>query len=65
MVQWVKNPTAEAWITTEAQVQYPAWHSGLKDPVLLQKQSTIHAPGTCMCHGEAIKEKPLYMYVFI
>ena len=27
----VKNPTAVAWVTTEAWVQCRAWHTGLKD----------------------------------
>ena len=34
MAQWVKNPTAVAQVTAEAQVQSPAPHSGLKDPAL-------------------------------
>ena len=33
MAQWIKNPTAVAHIAVEAQVQFPALHSGLKDPV--------------------------------
>ena len=36
VVQWVKNPIAAAQFAAEMQVQSPAWHSGLKDPVLLQ-----------------------------
>ena len=36
MAQWVKNPTAVAQVSTEAQVQSLAWHSGLKDLELLQ-----------------------------
>ena len=35
MAQWVKNPTAVAWIAAEVQIQPPAQHSGLKDKVLL------------------------------
>ena len=38
MIQWVKNPTAMAQITAEAQVQHPAQLSGLKDLVLPQLQ---------------------------
>ena len=38
MVQWVKNPTAVAWVTVEAQVRPPALCSGLKDPTLPQLQ---------------------------
>ena len=34
MTQWVKNPTAAAQVTAAVQVQLPAWHKGLKDPVL-------------------------------
>ena len=30
MVQWVKNPTAEAWVAAEAQVQCLAQHRGFK-----------------------------------
>ena len=36
MVQWVKNLTAVAWLTMEAQVRSLVQHSGLKDPVLMQ-----------------------------
>ena len=39
LVQWVKNPTAVARVSEEAQVPSPAQHSGLKDPVLPQIQS--------------------------
>ena len=35
MAQWVKNPTATAWVTAEVRVQASAWHSGLKDLALL------------------------------
>ena len=31
MAQWFRSPTAAAWAVV-AQVQSPAWHSGLKDP---------------------------------
>ena len=34
VAQWVKNPTAAAWVATEAQVQSLAWKSGLKGLVL-------------------------------
>ena len=37
MAQWVKNLTAVAWVTVEAQVRSLAWHSGLKDPVGVAK----------------------------
>lgn len=36
MVQWVKNPSAEAQVATEAQVQSVAKHSELKHLALLQ-----------------------------
>ena len=29
MVQWIKNPTAAAWIAMEVQIRSPAWFSGL------------------------------------
>ena len=32
VAQWVKNPTAAVQVPAEAQVQSPAWCSGLKDP---------------------------------
>ena len=32
MVQWIKNPTAAAWVTVEVSVQSLAWCSGLKNP---------------------------------
>ena len=35
VAQWVKNLTRAAWVTAEVWVLSPAWHSGLKDPVLL------------------------------
>ena len=36
MVKWVKNLTAATWVAAEVQVQFLAWHSGLKDPALPQ-----------------------------
>ena len=36
MAQWVKNPTAAAWFAAKVQIRSPVWHSGLKDPALLQ-----------------------------
>jgi len=38
VAQWFMNPAAAAWVTAEAQVCSLAWHSGLKDPALLQLQ---------------------------
>ena len=46
LVQWVKNPTAAAQVTLEVWVRFPAWHSGLKDLVLLQLWL-----GTSICYG--------------
>ena len=36
VAQWVKDLTAVAQVTEEAQVWSPAQHSGLKDPALPQ-----------------------------
>ena len=36
MVQWVKNPTAAAWVAEEAWVQPLAQCNGLKNPALPQ-----------------------------
>ena len=36
MMQWVKNPTEVAPVPEEAQVQFPAQHTGLKDLAVLQ-----------------------------
>ena len=36
MVQWVKDPSAVAWVAAEGRVQSLAQHSGLKDLMLLQ-----------------------------
>ena len=36
MVQWVKNPTAMAWVTGEALVWFLAWCRRLKDLVSVQ-----------------------------
>ena len=35
MVKWLKNLTAAAWVAAEVQIQFPVWHTGLKDLVLL------------------------------
>ena len=48
MLEWVKNVTAAAPAAVDAWVQYPAWCSRLKDPIL-QIQSL--AQGTSTCHG--------------
>ena len=34
VAQWDKNQTTAAQVSAEARVLSPAWHSGLKDPVL-------------------------------
>ena len=36
MEQWVKNLTAAAQVTAEAQAWSPAWLSGLKDPAQIE-----------------------------
>ena len=36
MVQWVRNPTAAAWVAAEVWVLSPAQHNGLQDLVVLQ-----------------------------
>ena len=43
VAQWVKNPTAAAWVDVEMQIQSQAWHSGLKEPVLspMQRRSQL------------------------
>ena len=60
MAQWVKNLTAVAPVTAEAQVQFPALRSGLKDPALPQLQvdhsGWDSVPGP-YASGEAIKLK--------
>ena len=38
MAQWVKNLNAVVLVAAEVRVQSPAWHSALKDPVLLLVQ---------------------------
>ena len=43
MPQWVKNPTAGAPVAMEAQVQFPAPHSGLKDVAWLQLRHEVEA----------------------
>ena len=56
--QWVKNPTAAAWVTVEVQVRSSAWCSGLKDPVLLQLWLRFSLwPGTSMCGRCGHKKK--------
>ena len=58
MVQWVKNPTAAAWVAAEVQVQSPAPCIGLKGSVLPWLQHGLRLwlrfnpwPGTSICHG--------------
>ena len=35
VAQWAKNLTTTAWVAREAWIQFPSWHSGVKDPALL------------------------------
>ena len=64
MAQWVKNLTAAAQVTAEAQVQLPAQCRGLKDPALLQlcRRTQLQLrfnlwPGNLYAVGAAIKKK--------
>ena len=47
MVQWVKNPTAAAHVSTKVQVWTLAHHSGLKDPAWLQLQLRFNHTRKC------------------
>ena len=52
MAQWVKNPTAEAWI------QSPTWHSGLKELALLQMQlDSVLGLETSICHESSHRKE--------
>lgn len=44
MAQWVKNPTAAAWVAVEVRVWFLARHNGLKHPALphLWCRSQLH-----------------------
>ena len=58
MAQWVKNPTAVAWVIVEAWFQSLTEHSGLKNTALLQlwlscSSDSVPGPGTFTCHGKA------------
>ena len=44
MAQWVKNPTAVAQMTEEAEVQSPSQCSGIKDLLLLA--AVVYVVGT-------------------
>ena len=63
MAQWVKNLTAAAQVTAEAQVQFPAQCRGLKDPALPQlcRRTQLQLrfnlwPGNLYAVGAAIKK---------
>ena len=45
VAQWVKNPTAATQVAMEVQVRSLAWHSRLKNLVLLQQQHRPAAAG--------------------
>ena len=48
MAQWVKNPTAAAWLAAEVWVQSSAHRSGLQDLAPLQLQLGFTPwPGNC------------------
>ena len=58
MAQWVKNPTAAAWVSAEAQVPSLAWHSELKAPAWLQLRLGFSPwPGNLICHRCNHKKK--------
>ena len=68
MVQWFKNPTVEAWVATEAQVQSLAQCTHLKNPASPQHSYSVgHScsldltPGLGLVYavGAAIKKKLL------
>ena len=43
MAQWVKNPTAAAWVATEAWVWSLAQYSGLKDLAQVAAETHIQS----------------------
>ena len=43
MVQQVKNPNAAVRVTAEVWVQFPAQHSGLKDPMEIAAVAQIQS----------------------
>ena len=65
VAQWVRNPTAVAWVTAEAWVGSLAQSSELKDPALPQLQGMSElrlrfnpCPGNfCMSWVQPFKEK--------
>ena len=74
MVQWVKNLTAVAQVTTEAWVQSLAQHSGLKDLELSELRighscslDSLSGPGTSKCHGcgHLKKKKRMFILLFL
>ena len=68
MAQWGQNLTAAAWVTAEARVQFPAWGSELKDPVLWE--GSVPVPGTSLCcgceeRGHNIKKEKSHSHLLI
>ena len=61
MDQWVKNPTAAAWVTAEEQVLFLSLCSGLKDLVWVKPTAQIQylARVIFICHrrGHLKKKK--------
>ena len=58
VAQWIKNLTAVAQVTAEAQVQSPAWHSEFKDPALPQLQLEFNLwPGNFHMPWAGLKKK--------
>ena len=63
MVQWVKNPTAAAWVAVEAWVQSQALGGRLKESVLLQLQLTL-SPWPRNLHV-ILKQLLKYIYILV
>ena len=57
VAQWVKNPTAAAWVSAETGIRSPALHRGLKDMGLPHCSShSVPGPGISIAMGAAIKK---------
>ena len=55
--EWVKNPTASAWVTAEVWVRFPAWYSWLKGLVLPQRRLRFDPWDFCMPWVQQFKKK--------
>ena len=72
VTQWVKNPTAAAWVAVELRFQSLAQYSGLKDPALpqLRCRSQLRLgmdpwPGIPYATGAAINKNKKYKKVIL